>query len=61
MEMGIVHTSKDKKISMREVELLQHGLNSHTSMWLKILNVVEYWSQEDRFREARARAKRFHR
>ena len=52
LDMGKVHTSKDKEVGEAEVKKTQKLYNGHVSMWLKFLNMGADWEHEDRMRES---------
>ena len=52
LEMGLVHTSKDREIDQEEVDEKEKLLNGHVSMLLKLTNMGEKWEHEKRFRES---------
>ena len=52
LEMGKVHTSKDKEVGETEVKKTQRLYNGHISMWLKFLNMGADWEHEGRMRES---------
>ena len=49
-EAGRKHTDKDQEIDMDVVKAIEHQLNGHMSMILKIFNVGANWGHEDRVR-----------
>ena len=51
-KMGLVHTNKDREISLLEVEHLQKTLNGHVAMWIKAFEVGEHWGHADRIWES---------
>ena len=50
--MGEPHTSKDKEISIREVQETQQILNGHQSCLNKAFNIGKTWGHQDRVRES---------
>ena len=52
LDMGKVHTSKDKELGEAEVKKTQRLYNGHVSMWLKFLNMGADWEHEGRMRES---------
>ena len=52
MEIGAIHTQKDKEISILKVEEIQSRLNGHVSMWIHMFNIGECWDHTSRIRES---------
>ena len=52
LEMGRVHTAKDREVGQDVVERTQRLFNGHTAMWLKFLNIGADWEHEARMRES---------
>ena len=50
--MGAVHTSKDKKISRKEMIEREKELNSHAAMWNKMLNQGQDLEQGGRIHDS---------
>ena len=53
LEMGHVHTAKDRKISRDEIREKQKIVNGHMSMWIKMQNAGADWNHSDRFRASK--------
>ena len=53
LEMGKVHTSKDKEITGKKVAEIERNLNGHASMWIKMWGVGEHHNHTSRVRESR--------
>ena len=51
-KMGRVHTCKDTRVHMEEVEVLAKTHYQHMSMLLKILKLGHSWGHRARFRES---------
>ena len=49
-EAGKKHTEKDQEVDMDIVKAIEHQLNGHMSMLLKIFMVGANWGHEDRVR-----------
>ena len=47
-KMGAVHTSKDKLISMKEVEEIEKQLNGHSTFWCKMWRSGDTHGHKDR-------------
>ena len=52
LQMGQVHTEKDREIDQQEVDSRERLLNGHVSMFLKLTNMGQNWDHEDRMRES---------
>ena len=52
LEMGQVHTSKDREIDEEDVKRRENVLNGHVSMLLKMSRMGESWNHEERMRES---------
>ena len=52
LDMGRVHTAKDREVDPDIVRRTQKLFNGHTSMWLKFMSIGENWEHEDRMRES---------
>ena len=52
VEMGEVHTSKDKQVDMVTMDKLAKKVAAHTCSWIKMLNVGDAHDQQDRVRKS---------
>ena len=52
LEMGKIHTQKDREISWAEAEKIQSKLNGHVSCWIKMTRLGEAWKHSERMRES---------
>ena len=53
IEMGKVHTGKDRIVTRKEIREKERVLNGHTSMWLKMTGLGEAHNHEGRARESK--------